>query len=300
MLRWIDLYIGICFYIDNFVFFNLAKSICIVIKYEENEMKNFTIETTSFSEQLGLYDFFNVLIYGVTFISGVSLLNESLCRFLWENLSFQKGLGLVLLTYITGMLLQELGSVVDKHFTNLYRGMHQRILKGETDKSFEKEPCNDIIENPVVFDKYRNNARDLLKEFEIDTNDECFENKYINSYIFSISQYYLSVKGKDKKTEKLRALFSMSKTLMSCFFLLAICALGTLIFNIDMSIDVCKNLGLEIHGCEHCVDKIIMIAVFSGISVAFWIRAKRTMRNFLLILLGTYNAVLEADSNENA
>lgn len=258
-----------------------------------NRMKNITFDTTSFSEQLGLYDYFNVLIYGATFISGVSLLNEKLCRFLWNDLSFQKGLGIVLLIYITGMLLQELGSKVDEYCTKLYRGMHQRILKGETEKTFEKGTYNDIIKNPVVLKKYRNMAQNLLKEFEIDTeNDKCFENKYINGYIFSISQYYVSAKGKDKKVEKLRALFSMSKTLMSCFFLLTICALGTLVFNIDMSIDICSNLGFAIHGCEHCVDKIIMIAVFFGIGVAFWFRAKRTMRNFLLILLGTYNALL--------
>ena len=102
----------------------------------------------------------------------------------------------------------------------------------------------------------------------------------------------------EEKVEKLRALFSMSKTLMSCFFLLAICALGVLIFNIDMSIGICSNLGLPIHGCEHCVDKIIMIAVFAGVGVAFRFRAKRTMRNFLLILLGTFNAIFEEEKQE--
>lgn len=269
-------------------------------------MKNVTFDTTSFSEQLGLYDFFNVLIYGATFVSGVSLLNEKLCRFLWAELSFQKGLGIVLVIYIIGMLLQELGSIVDKHWTKLYRGMHRRILKGKEKKSLEEEPSNDIIKNPIVLKKYRNVSKKLLKEFKFDTEDDtCFENEDVNGYIFSISQYYVSVKGKDKKVEKLRALFSMSKTLMSCFFLLAICALGTLVFNIDMSIDICSNLGLAIHGCEHCVDKVIMIAVFFCIGVTFWFRAKRTMRNFLLILLGTYNALLgdedcEKTQGENA
>lgn len=262
-------------------------------------MKNITLDTTSFSEQLGLYDFFNVLIYGAAFVSGVSLLSESLSRFLWDDLTFQKGLGIALLIYIMGMLLQELGSKVDEYITKLYKGMHQRVLKGEVNQPFEKETGNDIIKNPVVLKRYRDIAEVLLNKAGIGVKDnKDFDNEYINGYIFSISQYYVSVKGKDKKVEKLRALFSMSKTLMSCFFLLAICALGVLIFNIDMSIGICSNLGLPIHGCEHCVDKIIMIAVFAGVGVAFRFRAKRTMRNFLLILLGTFNAIFEEEKQE--
>jgi len=102
-------------------------------------MKNITFDTTSFSEQLGLYDFFNVLIYGGTFVCGVSLLSDKICHFLWDGVSFQKGLGIVLLIYITGMLLQELGSAVDKKWTKIYQGMHRRILKGMVDRSFDKK-----------------------------------------------------------------------------------------------------------------------------------------------------------------
>ncbi len=262
-------------------------------------MKNVTFDTTSFSDQLGLYDFFNVLIYGATFVSGASLLSEKLCRFLWNDLSFQKGLGIVLLIYISGMLLQELGSTVDRYITKLYKGMHQRVLKGDVEKPFKNETGSDIIKNPAVLKKYQDLAKDILHKDGIDINKNIdFENPYNNGYIFSISQYYVSVKGKDKKVEKLRALFSMSKTLMSCFFLLAICAIGVLILNIDMAIGICSNLGLPAHGCEHCIDKIIMITVFAGIGVAFQFRAKRTMRNFLLILLGTYNAILEEEKQE--
>lgn len=261
-------------------------------------MKNVTFDTTSFSEHLGLYDFFNVLIYGAAFICGISILDVHIYNFLWDSLSFQKGLGIILLIYITGMLLQELGSVVDKYITKLYKGMHRRILKGELDNNFKEETSNDIIKNPVVLTKYRAVAQKLLEKHGLKIDDNWFENEYINGYIFSISQYYVSIKGKDKKSEKLRALFSMSKTLMSCFFLLAICALGTLVFNIDMSIEICSDLGFSIHGCEYCVDKIIMFFIFCGIGFAFYFRAKRTMRNFLLILLGTYNAVLESEENE--
>lgn len=264
-------------------------------------MKNINLESTSFSEQLGLYDFFNVLIYGATFVCGIGALNNKFCKYLWENLSFQKGIGIVLLIYITGMLLQELGSAVDKYLTKLYKGMHRRILKGNLDKRYSTETTNDIIKNPVVLERYRYNAKKLLEEHNFkaeDSRDDRFENEFVNGYIFSISQYYVSIKGKDKKVEKLRALFDMSITLMTCFFLLGICAFGALIFNTDMSIAICSNLGFAVHGCEHCLDKLIMIVLFLSIGTAFLFRAKRTMRNFLLILLGTYNAILDDEERE--
>lgn len=260
-------------------------------------MKDISFDTTSFSEQLGLYDFFNVLIYGSTFIFGLSVINKNLCKFLWNDLNFLKGIGIVLLVYITGMLIQELGSFVDEHFTKFYKGMHRSILVGEKIESFDKETSNYIFNNPIVLQQYRDSSEKLLKKLQMDTNGMWYNNKYYNGYIFSLSQYYVSIKGKDKKAEKLRALFSMSKTLMSCFFLLAFCALCTLLFNIDMSIDVCSNLGFSTHGCEHCVDKIIMIVVFTTVGFAFKFRAKRTMKNFLLILLGTYNAILDEESS---
>ena len=65
------------------------------------------------------------------------------------------------------------------------------------------------------------------------------------------------------------------------------------ILNIDMSINICSNLGFAIHGYEYCVDKIIIIVLFFCIGIAFRFRARRTMRKFLLVLLGTYNAILD-------
>lgn len=260
-------------------------------------MKNITFDSTSFSEQLGLYDFFNVLVYGATFVCGICVINSNIYNYLWNNLSFQKSIGIVLLIYIIGMMLQEVGSIVDRKCTNLYTGMHRSILKGSLDDKYESESSNEIIKNPVVLQRYRDMAEQLIKIKSSIANDDCYENEFFNGYVFSICQYYVSVKGKDKKVEKLRALFSMSKTLMSCFFLLTICALFTLVFNVEMSIRICNNFGIATHGCEHCIDKIIIIAAFLGTGFVFYFRAKRTMRNFLLILLGTYNALLESDEN---
>ena len=73
-------------------------------------MKNITFDTTNFSEQLGLYDFFNVLLAGTIFVYGCSAVSTKINSLLWNNMSFAKGLGLILMIYIIGIALQELGS----------------------------------------------------------------------------------------------------------------------------------------------------------------------------------------------
>lgn len=270
-------------------------------------MKNITFNTTSFSDQLGLYDFFNVLIYGTTFICGLSILNKGIKDLLWSNITFPKGIGIVLLIYISGLILQEIGSNVDRYITKIYKGTHQRILKGKIDKCYSKEHKENFIKNPILLEKYRKTAKELLMENKninkkitdnTITDEELFDNDLANSYYFSICQYAVSVKGKDKKVEKLRALFSMSKSLMSSFFLLSIVAVFTLILNVDMSIEICKALGINAQGGEQIIDKIIMIIMFAGIGIVFYHRTKRTMHNFLLILLGTYSAIVDSERTE--
>lgn len=77
-------------------------------------MENISIDASSFSEQLGVYDFFNVVLAGATFVGGVCIINRNLCNYIWNEFSLQKGLGLILLIYILGMILQEIGSLLDK------------------------------------------------------------------------------------------------------------------------------------------------------------------------------------------
>lgn len=270
-------------------------------------MKNITLNTTSFSDQLGLYDFFNVLIYGTAFICGLCVLNKGIKDYLWSNITFPKGVGIVLLIYITGLVLQEIGSCVDRYITKIYKGTHRRILKGKIDKCYAKEYKENFIKNPILLEKYRSTAKQLLiendKYYEKDEDDkisdeELFDNDFINSYFFSICQYTVSVKDKDKKVEKLRALFSMSKVLMSSFILLAIVAVFTLILNVDMSVEICKSLSINAQGGEYIIDKLIMIIMFSGLGIVFYHRTKRTMHNFLLILLGTYTAIVDSERKE--
>lgn len=272
----------------------------VIENIEEIHMENISIDASSFSEQLGIYDFFNVVLAGATFVGGVCIINRNLCNYIWNDFSLQKGLGLILLIYVLGMILQEIGSLLDKKYLNIYKGMNQSTLQGEIDGGYKKETTNKIIKNPLVLEHYRKNADRLLTGFSISEDKNRFELKHVNGYVFSMYQYYVAVCGKDKKVEKLRALFAMSKTLIACFSLLSILSLFALFTNTEPAIAICELAGFSTLKCTTCPDKILFSIVFAVAAVFFVLRAKRTMKNFLLILFGTYDALVRIAEKPNS
>ena len=263
-------------------------------------MDNITIDSSSFSEQLGIYDFFNVILSGTTFIGGLCIINVNLYNYIGNSFSLQKGIGLFLVIYILGMILQEIASILDSKIFNIYKGMNQSILKGKLDKEYEEETTNRIIKNPIVLEQYRKTADTLLINFPFSADEDRFEKKHVNGYLFSTYQYYVSVFGKDKKVEKLRALFAMSKNLMASFLLLAAIALLSTFTNTPASVNIFNMVGISYLQCTCCPNKIVISGFFAIMSVLFLSRAKRTMKNFLLILFGTYDILARFAENTDS
>ena len=97
-------------------------------------------------------------------------------------------MGIVLLIYISGLVLQEIGSNVDRYITKIYKGTHQRVLKGKIDKCYAKEHKENFIKNPILLEKYRGTAKELLME-----NDN-IHIRHIDTFIEDIySTYNLNV-----------------------------------------------------------------------------------------------------------
>ena len=217
---------------------------------------------------------------------------------IWNDISLQKGIKLVVVIYILGMLLQEAGSIVDRKILKIYKGMNQSILKGKIDNQYKEETTNIIFKNPLVLKRYRRIAKEILKDFSISKNKKFFENDFINGYVFTVCQYYVSIYGKDRKVEKIRALFAMSKTLIPCFFILSFLTLISILTNAKPVIDICNKIGLYMLHCIDCGNKIVLTLAFASMGVFFIYRSKRVMRNFLLILLGTYDALVRSNKKE--
>lgn len=266
-------------------------------------MNNVTIDSTGFTEQLGLYDFFNVILSGAVFVVGLCTINQDLSHFLWEDMSVFKGIGLVLMIYILGMILQEIGSCADRYLFNIYKGTNQRILKGEIGKTYKYEAQGALIKNPFTLKHYREVTDKLFTKDDLEAIKETcgnakYENSLANGYVFSVAQYHVAVCGKDQKVEKLRALFAMSKTLISCFLILAIVALLSILSKSAPNSAVMNFLSVSGLPCTACGVKAILALIYAVVGGVFIFRAKRTMKNFLLILMGTYYALVCKEGNK--
>lgn len=249
-------------------------------------MNSITLGSTNFSKQLGIYDFFNIIIAGAVFIFSLCVVNSSIYSCIWSNMNFVKGLGIVILIYIVGLILQELGSWADEKKFKIYERMSRSIIKN-TNKSGE-ELKNDIVNNKLLIKQYRKYADLVLDDLVDKSNSERFNDDSVNGFFFSVCQYYVAVNGKDKKVEKMRALFAMSQTLTMCF---AALSLSTLVV-----FQPCNILGIWL---DAIYGRIITAIVFAVVAVIFYGRTKKIMSRFLLILLGTYDAILRLENTSN-
>jgi len=280
-------------------------------------LNNLTLDAANFSEQLGIYDFFNIIVSGTIFVFGLCSIWKKLMEILWADLTISTGLTLIVIIFLSGLVLQELSSLLDKHVMKVQSGARYNFLKDsihkETEISFltslyrfifstsdantEEEYTtkdstakpNSIIHNSLLLYHYRNLARSIIERDikQIDGNlvskiqdnewSEIFNKDHVNSYIYSVCQYYVAASGKDKKVEKLRALFGMSRSLTLCFAALYLFSLTPYATGDSITLPI---------SYEHYQ---VLLAL---LTVIFRLRMNKTIRYMTLILLGNYDALL--------
>lgn len=260
-------------------------------------MNNATFDTTSVSEQLGLYDFFNVLLSGVTVLCGCCAISRTFSSYIWTNESVPKGIAIILIIYILGLLLQQVASYADDKILKIYRETNHKVLAGNVDKNYKCETNGKVFKNPLTLEQYRKSAEIFLKKYYPEIKPDLFEDWFVNGHVFTMCQYFVAVYGKERKVEKLRALYAMSRNFAVCFPLLAVLSLLSILTNSE-PVSICMMFGMEFP-CMACADKMLWAICFAGIGLMFFYQTKRLMRNFLLILLGTFNAIVCFEENED-
>lgn len=283
-------------------------------------MDNITLDTTNFSEQLGLYDFFDVIVSGAVLVFGASAISQTIYTLLWQDITVAKGLGIVLLVYISGVVLQEIGSILDRHFfrikhftrsTFLFdiedkktklklrywfwslleknRLIHSKLFKKyakviqkKYSLSSKNGKWNWVLSNKTLLSHYRNLAKQIYEDsFPCEVLDEeMYMNEKFNSFVFSVIQYRVSCLGKDKKVEKLRALYSLARTLMVCFGIF-------IIFIPAVNLNNYLSTWLKPRGGEFIVTFFIA-SIF--LAILFFFRMKKCKKYMALIMLGNYDA----------
>lgn len=282
-------------------------------------MHNISLETSSFSEQLGLYDFFNVLISGAVFVFSIISISVKIKSVLLPSKEILVWLGLVLVIYISGVVLQEISSMLDHHFlkikhftrstflfdlkehsyvskvkywfsgvrTSLIETMGQKEKKKDTYeyviRNGQQYKWNWVLNNKNLLSHYRILAKQIYEECLPDGQFEAalYNDEKFNSFVFSVIQYRVACEGKDKKVEKLRALYSLARTLMFGYILL----FG---FNFILIFGTSLRDWIEPSSDTY----VVAFTIFSiGLAVLFFFRAKKCKKYMALIMLGNYDAI---------
>lgn len=165
-------------------------------------------------EKLGLYDFFGLFLPGIFFIIVLILIDFPLINaFSYPDSEIFQAVAFVLISFICGSTMQEIGSFIDKKTVNIRISARQKYLEDKELSESEREKVKSLV-------------NELLgKEADYTPNDkEC-------EYVFFYCKEYLENEEKMYKANKLDAIYAMSRDFVVCNFLLSICIIATNIIN---------------------------------------------------------------------
>jgi len=277
-------------------------------------MSNVTLETSNFGEQLGAYDFFNVLVSGSVFLSSLAgillCINDNLKTL--PDISILEGVIISVAVFFVGLIIQELGSIADRCIWHVKEYNYRNFLKKScpdkrimrmkrTWKYVDKiayrqaqksNKGNCVIHNPALLCYYREIAKGIIDSHPVikkkSEYSDPLEDDNVNRCIFSYCEYFVSCQGKDKKVEKLRALFAMARSFATCSFLVEVCSLIAIIYKC-----LSDNLNpLSIY-TNPDLQKLSAVCIVCLVSYQlFRSRMTKMMRYMILILMGNYNACI--------
>lgn len=226
------------------------------------------------SEKLGLYDFFNVISVGAVFILHIVFLFPNMLSNYdnWISDGAIKFAGIFVLAYLIGIFFQELGANLENiKFFNMKRKLTTAFLINEA-----------IIDNSVKLEQYRKYAKDILKIKGIEFSEDFTPEQ--NGYVYSYVEYYIEQKGRNKKFEKMRALYGMSKSLLCCMVvIMLICVVGI-------------SFGCKLYGFD--ITRSLWLVLYSAISILiYYFRTKRCMKYRIRMMMGIYEACVEFEKD---
>lgn len=233
-------------------------------------------------DRLGIMDFFNILFVGGIFIVCVCWI----CPPIWnwylsinKEYKMESYVGIIVISFTIGLILQEAGVFWDKQLGHIeLNTINNFLLKNIILNN--KTITNKIINNKFKLQVYREYGKQILanksirykKEF---TAEQC---RYIYSYCF----YYIEVRGKSDKYEKMRGLFDLSRSLIISSVILSVWSCLVFIYTM-------KNM----HYQDTNIVNLFQIFLFSSIALVFYFRAKRIMRYRVRMVMGVYESCKE-------
>lgn len=201
-------------------------------------------------DKFGLYDFFGLLIPGMTFWIMLFYMNCPIIqKEQFPSSQTLRIIAFVLLSYIVGTLMQEMASWLDGNC----KIMKMRIKARENFLTF------DLLFKDEEYDEIKKVANKILGKAQ--TNNSFSEGE--NYKIFNICKSHLENNNKMDKADKLDAIFAMSRDYIIC----NICILAGLIITVISKI--------IIEQFEWSWSYVVILLYVFGSSGIFYKRAKR-------------------------
>lgn len=229
-------------------------------------------------EKFSVYDFFNVLGAGAVFLFGLQALDmvtlQSIVNYIGVAESTISIIGLLGICYLCGSVLQQIGAWVSKRKHGYVKKVTETLLCTNG---------NSILSNQIKVKLHRKLAFTVFKEKEIDCDEHqnCF---HLSDYYFTYCTYYIQVRDKHHKAEKMRSLKGISSLLMLCFCSLAVLALlktGILMF---------QNMPASVYR------KYVMLGIgFIVLTVLNQCAYRRNVRYWIRMVLASYEACVDMD-----
>lgn len=164
-------------------------------------------------DKFGIYDFFGILLPGMYFLIIIFLDDLQLRNyFTYPDSEVFKVVAFILLSYISGTIMQEMGSFFDDKITKIRKSARRNYLYNKGFSETERRKIKKIV-----------NKLNKKSESHNPIEDECQD-------AFFICKAHLENKEKIGKAEKLNSIFAMSREFIVCNVLLFICvSINTLI-----------------------------------------------------------------------
>lgn len=219
-------------------------------------------------DKLGLYDFFNVLISGTVVFCSILFTSSEFYKVLIGILPdvFLRNTVLLITIYLLGLFCQEVGTCVEDKFLKIKESLTGNFLNND----------NNVVGNEYKIKAFQKLSEDILKELGFDEENIDFNQKQ-SMYIFAYCMYYIENKSKNKKVEKMRALYGMAKNLMGSSIVALVSLIISFVTLFYLKINFCISLrhGYIILGCV-----VLFIMSLE--------RAKRYMKYMIKMTMSVY------------
>ncbi|MGQ5427001.1 hypothetical protein ACULPM_08215 [Thermophilibacter sp. ZX-H3] len=225
-------------------------------------------------ERFSLYDFFNLLFSGGLLILGLQILGFPVISHIEHGIGLPDNevvylLFMLLVCYVTGFILQGMGSWFDWHVFRSQTRMVNALLSDS----------GSIVHNKAKLRVYQSKAREILRRKKIALRERAFSGEQ-SEYIFAYCSYVIQMSGRCAKAEKMRALKGLAMQWSVCFAMLAVLGI------VPFSCQVARSAPLA-----DMVWTLLMIGTCAILAVVCFFRMRENLKYWIRMVLAMYEAL---------